>query len=511
MKLKIIAIAFSILFSSLAKSQQIKPIVLKDNAETNIDQKKLYSELDKVFDEFNEDCHARRINSRSPFINLLDRALTNSGSTLSISSSKISSSDKKCVNYLNNSFSYTFDQYYKHYCNLSFLTEPNEITNVSLRGESVAEEYYADFISACNKKSGKKSKIWFEEFNTGLNIWAELLTDKADHQISLRLIAQEELKQKEIEDKKQAENEAAIAEIKKQRESEERKLKLIAEAKNAEVEKLKLLAESAKAKVEAEKLKLLNAENRQSESEEINLSLITEAKEAKVENLNQKDSADNLKPNKSGLNHGGNKITNNYTETFNNENKTKKERIVPVNPSKKITIDFDEFFSKSKIYHEEYNLFDSNEGVFDIPYGATQNNPKCSLVNIDVISCEIKLDNEKRFVNVYEKNIQMLFGIQIMSQASNGTGNLKDILYKLQKSRNLNHVLIDEHVMSACFDNCRVVVVHPLDDGLSDLINIVVTFNRDDEALKTLRMNTSNIRAQENKENSFKKSKNHDF
>lgn len=229
MKIKSILIILSFMVSNIIIAQEIETISLGNEVATNIDQDKLYSELNKLFDEFNDDCHSRRINSRSPFINLLDSALENSGASFAQNSQKQTRSSKNCKSYVINNISYTFDYYYNHYCNLSHLSETNEVLSFSRRGLSVAEEYYSDMINECSSWSSKNSTAYLNEWNTAINIWSRLLADKTHDIFTQRKVA-EENKLKRLDAEKQAKEEARIAEIERQKTQE---LKTIADAKKA--------------------------------------------------------------------------------------------------------------------------------------------------------------------------------------------------------------------------------------------------------------------------------------
>lgn len=241
MKIKFLLINLFFMTSCLVMAQKAEPIFFGNEVATNLDEDKLYSEFNKLFDEFSEDCHSRRINSRYPFINLLESALEESGSELSINSKKIKRADKSCSAFIIDYTAYTFDHYYKHYCKLSFLTDADEILSVSQKGELVAGQYFDDFENECNNGSSKRSnsKILFNEWNTGVNVWSKLLTDKVNDIYAQRKIAEEErLKRLAAEEK--AKEDARIAELEKQRLQQE---KAKEDAKIAEIKRQNLQEE----------------------------------------------------------------------------------------------------------------------------------------------------------------------------------------------------------------------------------------------------------------------------
>lgn len=224
MKLKILLLSTCLVYSTFSFSQVAESIQLGNEPAPNIDKNKLYSEFDELFDEFQDGCYSRRIGSRSPFINLLEEALMKSGSNYD-SRSKIKSSDKKCSDYIQNRLNFTFEHIYRHYCGLIFIEERNEFKSKETKGIGIAEEYFDNLENACSG-SKNKSKEWLNDWNTGLNVWSKMLSDKTNQKLTLlaeeKKKAEEEIRQKKLAAEMKAKEDARIDEFERKKRLEEK-------------------------------------------------------------------------------------------------------------------------------------------------------------------------------------------------------------------------------------------------------------------------------------------------
>lgn len=328
MQIKFIIITLFFMSSGLVIAQKAEPILFGEEVVDSLDQDKLYSEFNKLFDDFTEDCHSRRINSRSPFINLLENALEKSGSELSVNSNKIKRSDKRCSTFIIDYTAYTFDHYYKHYCKLSFLTDTDEILSVSQKGELIAGQYFDDFQNECNSGSSKRSssKILFNEWSVGVNVWSRLLTDKVNEIYTQRKIAEEEkakedariaeLERQRLQQEK-AKEDTKIAEIKRQKLQEEQKIKDRENAKRAAQETSIAVVEVKKPPVNSEPIDAKLSSEKYTTSESV--------RNDEIEKQNKSQSSKNSEKNKKTVGAKNSKVDDKRSSVSTTDNTRKNE------------------------------------------------------------------------------------------------------------------------------------------------------------------------------------------
>lgn len=182
-------LAIMICFTGSVFSKTVEPIILEHSAAPAINQNQLYTEFEKLFDEYSEECISRKIGSRSPFINLLKKAMLNSGASYA----DFPKVNKNCKSYIQEDISFTFEHYYKHHCSSIYINNTETLRNKINKGESVANVYNKGFKNACGN-AGKNSLIWYDEWSVALNTWSTLLTDKAQIQIDLISAKNEKLR-----------------------------------------------------------------------------------------------------------------------------------------------------------------------------------------------------------------------------------------------------------------------------------------------------------------------------